>query len=638
LLFLLTSLLPFLGLTIVASRRLSQSIDVWQSPGTKRALESSLVLARKSLSKYEADLRSLSPRLVGDRRLLPLLKAQRWTDVEYLLASELEPLAVDFLQVYEEKDNTWHLLAQAADTGVTAPGAFSDELMRRALESNDVLRSEAGYVALPLGIEGAQGIAVAVGTSGGTSGTGTDAQNATGIGTGAHTPGAGGGAKDTAGGVGGGVEDAARNTKPARFILVAGYWLGEDFFTNVREVTDALVYYGQLEIYKRVAKQSVWVTGAILFGAALVGSLLIAALLARQLSRPILGLTEGMKRVAAGRLDEKVVVNAGGEIRYLVDSFNQMTQDLRVYKEQLARAERIAAWQDIARYVAHEIRNPLTPIKISLHRLRTCLAHLNEEEKRRFSDSLDSMLGEVSSLERLATTFSEFAKLPEPIPAPIDINKIIKEITELYQSPQENSRAAAVQGEQEGEATLAEEGRQEVSQVSAQAGAQEGAEEGAREDTSKVQLGIPQIRFDLSLDASLPIVYADPQQIRMAFLNIVKNAVEAMPRGGTLQISSGRASDIETRSLSGTLSGERAVEFVEIAFKDTGCGIPDAVIGKVMTPHFTTKKGGTGLGLAVVSKVISQHCGRVFIQSREAKGTLVRIVLPTQGSGVRTIS
>jgi signal transduction histidine kinase len=523
------------------------------------------VLARKSLSKYEADLRSLLPPLAGDRRLVPLLKAQRWKDAEYLLADELEPLAVDFLQVYEEEDNTWHLRAQVADTAVTAPGAFSDELMRRALESDDAIRSEAGYVALPIRVAEARGPGARVSDRTeavrGTSGT---AEGAAGVGT------------------RGAAQEAAVSGKPARIVLVGGYWLGEDFFTNVREVTDGLVYYGQLEIYKRVAKQSVWVTGAILFGVAAIVSLVIAALLARQLSKPILGLTEGMKRVAAGKLDEKVVVNVSGEIGYLVDSFNRMTQDLKVYKEQLARAERIAAWQDVARYAAHEIRNPLTPIKISLHRLRTCLEQLSEEQKRRFSDSLDSILGEVSSLERLATAFSEFAKLPEPVLAPVDINKIIKEVAELYQARREGQRET------------------------------------------------PVVRIDLLLDSSLPNVSADAQQMRMAFLNIVKNAVEAMPEGGTLEISSRRGSDTEARSLSSALSSEGARGFVEIAFKDTGCGIPEALIGKVMTPHFTTKKGGTGLGLAVVSKIVSQHGGRVFVQSREAKGTLVRVVLPMQ--------
>jgi nitrogen fixation/metabolism regulation signal transduction histidine kinase len=527
------------------------------------------VLARKSLSKYEADLRAVSPRLAGDSRLVPLLKARRWKDAEYLLADELEPLAVDFLQVYEERDNTWHLRAQVADTAVTAPGAFSDDLMRRALESGDAMRSEAGYVALPIKVEKADRKAAAAGNKGD-------------------------------------VRDSTTSSEAAGIVIVAGYWLGEDFFANVREVTDARLYYGQLEIYKRVAKQSVWVTGAILFGVAAVISLLVAALLARQLSKPILGLTEGMKRVAAGKLDEKVVVSASGEIGYLVDSFNRMTQDLKVYKEQLARAERIAAWQEVARYVAHEIRNPLTPVKVSLHRLRTCLEQLDEEQKRRFSDSLDSILVEIGSLERLATAFSEFAKLPEPVLAPVDINRIVKEVAELYQP------------------------RREDMEQGAQESPRKGAGQVAQETPREAQREAPLVRIDLLLDGSLPKVSADAQQIRMAFLNIVKNAVESMPEGGALEISSRRGSVTETQSRSGALSGEGARGFVEIAFKDTGCGIPEALIGKVMTPHFTTKKGGTGLGLAVVSKIVSQHGGRVFIQSREAKGTLVRIVLPTQ--------
>jgi len=511
LLFLAASLIPFLGLTIVASRRLSQSIDVWQSPGTKRALESSLVLARKSLSKYEADLRLLSAELDGHPSLLPSVRAGRWDDVEFLLSRKLQPLAVDFLQVYEREEDSWTLRTEVANSSVSAPGAFSPELIRRALESEDAMRSEAGYVAVPFVLREADGT-----------------------------------------------------------LVVAGYWLGEDFFANVGEVTEGILHYGQLEVYKRVAKQSVWVTAALLFGAAAVVSLAAAALLARQLSRPILGLTQGMRRVAAGRLDEKVTVKAGGEIGYLVDSFNRMTDDLRLYKEQLARAERVAAWQDVARYVAHEIRNPLTPIKVSLHRLRTTLERLDEKERDRVSECLNSILEEVTSLEKLATSFSAFAKLPEPALAPVDVNKIVRELSELHRSDK--------------------------------------------------------VRIELDLDSSLPLVSADAQQIRMAFGNIVKNASEAMPDGGSLEISSRRADPLQTAAA----AGETGRQLVEVQFRDTGCGIPKELIDQVTTPHFTTKKGGTGLGLAVVSKIISQHGGRVVIRSRESEGTVVRVLLPTQ--------
>jgi nitrogen fixation/metabolism regulation signal transduction histidine kinase len=498
-------------LTIVASRRLSQSIDVWQSPGTKRSLESSLVLARKSLSKYEADLRLLSARLDGDPSLVPPVRAGRWDDVEFLLSRKLQPLAVDFLQLYERQEDTWALRTEVAGSETSPPGSFSPELIRRALESEEAIRSEAGYVAFPFPLRGADGM-----------------------------------------------------------LVVAGYRLDEDFFTNVGEVTEGILQYGRLEVYKRVAKQSVWVTAALLFGIAAVVSLVAAALLARQLSRPILGLTQGMKRVAVGKLDEKVDVKAGGEIGYLVDSFNRMTDDLRLYKEQLARAERVAAWQDVARYVAHEIRNPLTPIKVSLHRLRSSLEELNEKDREKSSECLDSILGEVTSLEKLATSFSEFAKLPEPALAPVDVNKIIKEVAELHRSAK--------------------------------------------------------VRIDLSLNPSLPLVSADAQQIRMAFTNIVKNASEAMPDGGSLEISSSASSPERV----GASAGEAEKSLVEIEFKDTGCGIPQELIDQVTTPHFTTKKSGTGLGLAFVSTIISQHGGRIVIRSREAEGTLVKILLPAQ--------
>jgi signal transduction histidine kinase len=539
-------LVPFLGLTLFATRRLSQSIDVWQSPGTKRALESSLVLARKSLSKYESDLRAIGPRLEESRRLNGATlagRAGRWDEVESVLAEELDQLSVDFLQFYEKENENWVLRKEAARRGVSSPGALPQELLRRALESDDVLRSEAGYVALPV-IFSRQGARPEKGTAG----------------------------------------------EPGDLLAAPGYWLGEDFFANVREVTEGRLYYGQLEIYRRVAKQTVWITAAILFAAAALVSLVAAALLARQLSRPILALTDGMKRVAAGQLDEKVTARASGEIKFLVDSFNSMIEDLKFHKEQLARAERIAAWQDVARYAAHEIRNPLTPIKVSIHRLRSRLKHLEEKERERFSDSLESILNEVNSLERLATSFSEFAKLPEPVLALVDVNAIVLELAELYKHAD--------------------------------------------------------IRFDLALSPKLPIIKVDAQQIRMAFINIIKNAIEAQPQGGVLRIGTAlapRSAGARTRAGLGyrgpgtdaaisppSYGGEG--DFVEVTFTDEGSGIPAALMERVGTPHFTTKKGGTGLGLAVVNKIVSQHGGSLEVESVESKGTTVRITLAVQGA------
>ena len=654
--FLAAALVPFLGLTIFASRWLSQSIDVWQSPGTKRAMESSLVLARKSLSKYESDLRALAPRLESDGRLVSLVRAGRWEEAEPVLSSWLDQLGVDFLQTYEKNEQGWILHNEVARRGVSSPGAFPQELLRRALESDDAIRSEAGYVAMPIAV---------------TRGGGSQAP----AGAGRESAASGGRAGDEGAGRTGAGELAAG--KPGDKLIVPGFWLGQDFFPNVREVTEGRLYYGQLEIYEQVAKQSVWVTAAILFAVAAGVSLGAAALLARQVSRPILALTDGMKRVAAGRLDEKVTARASGEIRYLVDSFNRMIEDLEFHKDQLARAERIAAWQDVARYAAHEIRNPLTPMKVSIHRLRSHLDGLADEERQRFSDSLESILNEVNSLERLATSFSEFAKLPEPVLAPTDINKIIKELAELH------SGDTYANGKDVGGKGVRVEGGT-------------GKAAPAKNVSGRV-------RIKLSLGDSLPLAAADAQQVRMAFTNIVKNAMEAQPDGGVLEIKSvlsrrstrtGAWRDSAGGAFGGpgaVLSGRRAStagadvtsagpgvgtrpsrpgaapsgtgpgadttavgpgalesalsvvltsvppdraegDFIEITFTDTGCGISETLIGKVGTAHFTTKKRGTGLGLAVVNKIISQHGGGLSIESREARGTLVRILLPVQGT------
>jgi nitrogen fixation/metabolism regulation signal transduction histidine kinase len=519
----------------------------------------------------------------------------------------LERLGVDFLQVYELNEQGWILHNEVARRGLSSPGAFPQELLRRALESDDAVRSEAGYVAIPIRVTDA-GVVLPAGVAPSENAAGALSDAPADEGETRSSP------------------EAASAGEPGDKLVVPGFWLGQDFFPNVREVTQGRLYYGQLEIYTRVVKQSVWVTAAILFAVAAVVSLGAAALLARQVSRPILALTDGMKRVAAGRLDEKVTAKAGGEIGYLVESFNRMTEDLKFHKDQLARAERIAAWQDVARYAAHEIRNPLTPIKVSIHRLRSHLDGLAAEDRTRFSDSLESILNEVSSLERLATSFSEFAKLPEPVLAPTDVNRIIKELADLHSSDVSGSEAGAA----------------------------------GKESAGKV-------RIALSLSDSLPHAAADAQQVRMAFTNIVKNAMEAQPDGGVLEIKTalsrrpararawrdsaggavgGPGAVLSGEGLAGpggpeaslgvVLTGvppDRAAEdFIEITFRDTGCGISESDILRVGTPHFTTKKRGTGLGLAMVNKIVSQHAGELAIESREAGGTLVRILLPVQGT------
>jgi signal transduction histidine kinase len=172
------------------------------------------------------------------------------------------------------------------------------------------------------------------------------------------------------------------------------------------------------------------------------------------------------------------------------------------------------------------------------------------------------------------------------------------------------------------------------------------------------------VRIVLSLSDSLPPASADAQQVRMAFTNIIKNAIEAQPGGGVLEIKSALSRrSAGTRawrdraggavggagaylSGAGRAAGESPLEvvltsvpperagedFVEITFQDSGSGISESEMCRVGTPHFTTKKRGTGLGLAMVSKIVSQHGGALSIESREARGTTVRILLPVQGT------
>jgi len=140
----------------------------------------------------------------------------------------------------------------------------------------------------------------------------------------------------------------------------------------------------------------------------LLGSLLLSRQLADRVGAPIKDLAQGTRRVAAGELGHRVRASGVDELAELVESFNSMTEQLRDSKERLVRTERLAAWQSIARRLAHEIKNPLTPIRLALHRMRK---RVDEPD---VLDGLDTILEETENLQRLADEFSLYARLPEP--------------------------------------------------------------------------------------------------------------------------------------------------------------------------------------------------------------------------------
>jgi len=148
--------------------------------------------------------------------------------------------------------------------------------------------------------------------------------------------------------------------------------------------------------------------------------------LSRGISGPIQELVVGMQRVAGGDLSKPVQVKAKDEIKFVIDSFNKMTSDLKTSQQKLIQAERLAAWQDVARRVSHEIRNTLTPIQLSIRRLQN---KFYPDDKPQKDNSLITIQEEVESLRRISEEFSEFARMPQIKLEKEDLNEIIRNLT-----------------------------------------------------------------------------------------------------------------------------------------------------------------------------------------------------------------
>jgi nitrogen fixation/metabolism regulation signal transduction histidine kinase len=307
----------------------------------------------------------------------------------------------------------------------------------------------------------------------------------------------------------------------------------------------------QIGLYERLHIRN---AGLFLAATAILFLFLAPALgvfLAHTLTRPIERLQMGFEAVAAGDLGHQIEARSTGELGRLTDAFNTMSRDLHESNERLVRATRLAAWQDVARRLAHEIKNPLTPITLSIHRVRKRPG----AEDPVVSECLDTILEETSHLLRLADEFSAFARMPKPRLEKIDPGEVLQQVLELYSA-------------------------------------------------------LPNFRVHAELDG-VPAVLADRDQIRQVFTNLAKNAVEAMPQGGELEVS-----------------WARDAGSIAFTFADRGCGFPSKAGERVFEPTYTTKPSGSGLGLAIVRRILEDHGGDIQAGNRRDGGAWVQVRLP----------
>ncbi|SMO60886.1 sensor histidine kinase [Fodinibius sediminis] len=296
-------------------------------------------------------------------------------------------------------------------------------------------------------------------------------------------------------------------------------------------------------------------TYLLVFGLFILGSVFIS----KSLTRPLTHIQRGLNQISGGDLDTTIPVTSKDEIGNLAEAYNQMVFKLKKLQKELAEAEREAAWKEMAQQVAHEIKNPLTPMKLNVQHLERQLKtdkYEGQELKKHIQKITGNLIEQIQSLSNIASDFSKFSQPIEKDFTVIDLGEVLTSVVQLYEHDRQLN----------------------------------------------ITLDIPDQPVEIRGIAD---------DLKRVFINLVKNAYEAMDKEGTISL---------------TLYREQNNAFIEI--EDNGRGIPEENRSDIFVPSFSTKSGGTGLGLAICKKIIEAHDGSISFASVEGEGTTFVIKLP----------
>ena len=332
----------------------------------------------------------------------------------------------------------------------------------------------------------------------------------------------------------------------------------------LNETEQAVSFYYSVENSQTGIKITFAIIYIIVVTLLLFLSTALAITFARRLTLPIVNLISASEDISKGNLSAKVPeTEVDEEFKMLNKNFNNMIERLQQQQEKLLTAERYTAWETVARKLAHEIKNPLTPIQLSIDRMRERYSKKISEGSEEFERYLQTINRQIKDIEKLVNEFSSFARMPRPIMKSLDINKLILRSFDLAKM------------------------------------------------SSKNKMNLQNISKETNIKG-------DEEQLNRVFINLLKNSEEALN---------------EKRSKIRDFQGKINVEissnnhYIVVSISDNGSGIPD--IKKAMNPYYTTKLKGTGLGLPIVNKIISEHSGDLsIINNKNKEGLTIIIKLP----------
>jgi two-component system nitrogen regulation sensor histidine kinase NtrY len=340
-----------------------------------------------------------------------------------------------------------------------------------------------------------------------------------------------------------------------------------------------------VEVYRRLERGGGQVAGFfIVVYTAFLLSVIVAALavgivMARRVTRRVSVLADATRQVGSGDLQVQVPTDTADEIGELTTDFNTMVRDLRESRERIEYLQRIGGWQEFARRLAHEIKNPLTPIQLAIQEVHKSYPGGDSRFDKRLTDARTIIEEEVATLRRLTAEFSMFAKLPEAALARADLNDFVRDASRSFET------IVDVRSHDPGEPAL---------------------------PPNPIEVKVELATKELS-------VRIDNMMLKLCLENLVRNAVEAL-----------RVLEGPQRVLV-RLGQRRDRALLEV--HDSGPGVSAADRQRIFDPYFTTKADGTGLGLPIVKKVVLEHHGSIVCEESELGGAVFRIELPLAAGG-----
>ena len=334
---------------------------------------------------------------------------------------------------------------------------------------------------------------------------------------------------------------------------------------DLTKADEAISFYYSVQESKTGIKITFAIIYLLIVSLFLFLSVVLSINFASRLTKPIINLISASEKISSGDLNAKVKqIETDKEFKKLNLNFNSMIDKLKKQQDKLLFSERHAAWESVARKLAHEIKNPLTPIQLSIDRIREKYLSKIDDSDKNFSNYLNTITKQIKDIEHLLNEFSDFARMPKPVLKKIDLNNVISRSINLY------------------------------------------------------ELTEKEIIFTVNKGKQSNYVNGDQEQLNRVFINLIKNSVESINDKKMKSLDFKGEIGVDFKTDSG---------YIYFTITDNGMGFEQVDKAKMLTPYYTTKKKGTGLGLAIVTKVISDHNSTISFNSIN-NGAKVEIILP----------